>query len=325
MLKVMGAGVDDKTYFLNKRQNSEQQVNLEKKTLVRKFQQYLEVERGLSQNSISSYLSDLQKLDRFLDKEHKELESIVKQDIQNFLKEETRKKLSNRTRARVIASLRQFYNYLSDKNIIGLNPMENIEAPKIEKTLPDYLSKDEIRQLFSAFDTNNALELRDKAMFELLYSCGLRISEACSLRLEDIDLSSMLIRVMGKGERERLVPYGEVAQELLERYLNDSRSQIVYGSNLKYLFISKKGGALSRKSAWRLLKKYMERAGIEKNITPHTLRHSFATHLLQNNADLRSVQELLGHIDISTTQIYTHLAAKDIAEAHQKFHPRSKI
>ena len=321
----MGAGVDDKTYSLNKRQNSEQQVNLEKKTLVRKFQQYLEVERGLSQNSISSYLSDLQKLDRFLDKEHKELESIVKQDIQNFLKEETRKKLSNRTRARVIASLRQFYNYLSDKNIIGLNPMENIEAPKIEKTLPDYLSKDEIRQLFSAFDTNNALELRDKTMFELLYSCGLRISEACSLRLEDIDLSSMLIRVMGKGERERLVPYGEVAQELLERYLNDSRSQIIYGSNLKYLFISKKGGALSRKSAWRLLKKYMERAGIEKNITPHTLRHSFATHLLQNNADLRSVQELLGHIDISTTQIYTHLAAKDIAEAHQKFHPRSKI
>ena len=319
----MGTGVDDKTYFFNKRQNSEQQVNLEKNTLVRKFQQYLEVERGLSQNSISSYLSDLQKLDRFLDKEEKELESIVKQDIQNFLKEETRKKLSNRTRARVIASLRQFYNYLSDKNIIGLNPMENIEAPKIEKTLPDYLSRDEIRQLFSVFDINNALELRDKTMFELLYSCGLRISEACNLKLEDIDLSSMLIRVTGKGERERLVPYGEVAQELLDKYVNDYRSQIVYGSNLEFLFISKKGGALSRKSAWRLLKKYMERAGIEKNITPHTLRHSFATHLLQNNADLRSVQELLGHIDISTTQIYTHLAAKDIVEAHKKFHPRS--
>lgn len=319
----MGTGVDDKTYFFKKRQNSEQQVNLEKNTLVRKFQQYLEVERGLSQNSISSYLSDLQKLDRFLDKEEKELESIVKQDIQNFLKEETRKKLSNRTRARVIASLRQFYNYLSDKNIIGLNPMENIEAPKIEKTLPDYLSRDEIRQLFSVFDVNNALELRDKTMFELLYSCGLRISEACNLKLEDIDLSSMLIRVTGKGERERLVPYGEVAQELLDKYVNDYRSQIVYGSNLEFLFISKKGGALSRKSAWRLLKKYMERAGIEKNITPHTLRHSFATHLLQNNADLRSVQELLGHIDISTTQIYTHLAAKDIVEAHKKFHPRS--
>lgn len=319
----MDTGVDDKTYFFNKRQNSEQQVNLEKNTLVRKFQQYLEVERGLSQNSISSYLSDLQKLDRFLDKEEKELESIVKQDIQNFLKEETRKKLSNRTRARVIASLRQFYNYLSDKNIIGLNPMENIEAPKIEKTLPDYLSRDEIRQLFSVFDVNNALELRDKTMFELLYSCGLRISEACNLKLEDIDLSSMLIRVTGKGERERLVPYGEVAQELLDKYVNDYRSQIVYGSNLEFLFISKKGGALSRKSAWRLLKKYMERAGIEKNITPHTLRHSFATHLLQNNADLRSVQELLGHIDISTTQIYTHLAAKDIVEAHKKFHPRS--
>lgn len=323
MLKIKVTGVDDKTYFSNKRQNSEQQVNLEKNTLVRKFQQYLEVERGLSQNSISSYLSDLQKLDRFLDKEQKELESIVKQDIQNFLKEETRKKLSNRTRARVIASLRQFYNYLSDKNIIGLNPMENIEAPKIEKTLPDYLSRDEIRQLFSVFDVNNALELRDKTMFELLYSCGLRISEACNLKLEDIDLSSMLIRVTGKGERERLVPYGEVAQELLDKYVNDYRSQIVYGSNLEFLFISKKGGALSRKSAWRLLKKYMERAGIEKNITPHTLRHSFATHLLQNNADLRSVQELLGHIDISTTQIYTHLAAKDIVEAHKKFHPRS--
>ena len=148
--------------------------------------------------------------------------------------------------------------------------MENIEAPKIEKTLPDYLSRDEIRQLFSVFDVNNALELRDKTMFELLYSCGLRISEACNLKLEDIDLSSMLIRVTGKGERERLVPYGEVAQELLDKYVNDYRSQIVYGSNLEFLFISKKGGALSRKSAWRLLKKYMERAGIEKNITPHS-------------------------------------------------------
>lgn len=323
MLKINTGSVDDKTYFKNKRQNSEQLVNIEKKTIVRKFQQYLEVERGLSQNSISSYLSDLQKLDRFLGREEKDLDSIVKQDIQNFLKEETRKNLSSRTRARVIASLRQFYNYLSDKKIIGLNPMENIEAPKIEKTLPDYLTKDEIRQLFSVFDINNALELRDKTMFELLYSCGLRISEACNLKVDDVDLGSMLIRVTGKGDRERLVPYGEVAQSLLDRYINEYRNQIVHGLSLKYLFISKKGGALSRKSAWRLLKKYMERAGIQKNITPHTLRHSFATHLLQNNADLRSVQELLGHIDISTTQIYTHLAAKDIVEAHQQFHPRS--
>lgn len=292
-------------------------------SLVNEFQEYLEIERGLSPNSIFSYLSDINKLDRFLTKTQKELVKTTGSDIQAFLREETRKKLSTRTKARVIASLRQFYNYLEKNNKIDDNPMMNVEAPRIERSLPDYLSKDEIKRLFSVFHEENPLELRDKTMFELLYSSGLRITEACQLMLNDIDSENMLVTVSGKGERERLVPFGEVAADLLKNYIENARSMILGQHSSTHLFVSKKGGALSRKSAWRLLKRYMERAKIQKNITPHTLRHSFATHLLQNNADLRSVQELLGHIDISTTQIYTHLASSELKEAHKKYHPRS--
>lgn len=294
-----------------------------KKNLVKDFQEYLEVEKGLSENSIFSYVSDVKKLNRFLAKEKIELQSSTQENINEFLREETRKKISNRTKARVIASLRQFFKYLKDLSLIAENPMENVEAPKIERTLPDYLSQKEILRLFSVFDEYSPLELRDKAMFELLYSSGLRISEACNLELTDLDLDNMLLKVKGKGNRERLVPFGEVALNLLRSYLENARDRILKTHHSKFLLVSKKGGALSRKSAWRLLKRYIERAHINKNITPHTLRHSFATHLLQNNADLRAVQELLGHIDISTTQIYTHLAAPHLKETHKKFHPRA--
>lgn len=292
------------------------------------FENYLQVERGLSENSIFSYISDLNKLNRFLSKSGKGnksgLTALTRKDIQEFLREESRKKISTRTRARVIASLRQFYNYLEANRLIGTNPMEHVEAPKIERTLPDYLEKDEIKKLFKVFDENHPLELRDKTMFELLYSGGLRISEACALKVSDIDMEHMIVHVIGKGGRERLVPFGEMAERLLKRYLKEARPVILREDPSPYLFVSKKGSALNRKSAWRLLKRYINRAGIEKNITPHTLRHSFATHLLQNNADLRSVQELLGHMDISTTQIYTHLVASDLEETHRKHHPRAK-
>ncbi|MDH5721153.1 MAG: site-specific tyrosine recombinase XerD [Spirochaetia bacterium] len=298
-------------------------MNAKKNEVVRDFQEYLEVERGLSPNSIFSYLSDINKLDRFLVKNEKDIIHIEKIDIQSFLREETKKKLSTRTRARVVASLRQFYNFLQQNHIINTNPMENVEAPKIEKSLPDFLTREEIRQLFSVFDVKDPLELRDKTMFELLYSSGLRISEGCALKLGDIDLENMMINVKGKGGRERLVPFGEIAYELLIEYIEKIRVKICGRSHTNYVFVSRKGGALSRKSAWRLLKKYISRAKINKNITPHTLRHSFATHLIQNNANLRAVQELLGHIDISTTQIYTHLASPELKQAHKKFHPRS--
>ena len=291
--------------------------------VVKNFQHYLEVERGLSQNSVFSYISDINKLDRFLEKESKDILAITQSDIKDFLREETRKKLSSRTRARVIASLRQFYKYLEKQNVIKGNPMEKVEAPKIERTLPDFLSKEEIQSLFSVFDDSNPLELRDKTMFELLYSSGLRISEACDLKVADLDMENLLIMVKGKGGRERLVPFGEIADELLKKYFGKPRNFILKDTHSDFVFVSKKGGLLSRKSAWRLLKRYIERAKIDKNITPHTLRHSFATHLLQNNADLKAVQELLGHIDISTTQIYTHVASSQLKDAHEKYHPRS--
>ncbi|MES0490549.1 MAG: site-specific tyrosine recombinase XerD [Leptospirales bacterium] len=292
--------------------------------IVKEFREYLEVERGLSENSIFSYLSDINKFDRFLNKEHKEFTEISRIEIQEFLREETKKQVSTRTKARVIASLRQFYNYLENLKLIDINPMDKVESPKIERQLPDYLTQDEIKKLFSVFVDSNPLEIRDLTMFELMYSAGLRISEACSLKTRDIDMDSLLINVIGKGGRERLVPFGEIAHEQLERYIKSERTEILGDRTSEYLFVSRKGGFLNRKSAWRLLKRYIDRADIKKHITPHTLRHSFATHLLQNNADLRAVQELLGHIDISTTQIYTHLVSDELKKAHKKFHPRSK-
>ena len=294
-----------------------------KEVLLEGFEKYLKVERGLSENSIFSYMSDVSKLDRFLTKSDRDIIESTRQDISNFLREETRKKRSDRTKARVIASLRQFYNYLINNKLILDNPMENVNAPKIEKSLPDFLTKKEIQKLFSTFDENNILELRDKTLFELLYASGLRISEACGLLLSDVDMDNMMIQVRGKGGRERLVPYGEIAEDLLTRYLDGARGSIIKQKKSHFLFVSQKGASINRKSVWRLLKKYMERAKIEKNITPHTLRHSFATHLLQNNVDLRSVQELLGHIDISTTQIYTHVAPMHLKKIHKKHHPRA--
>ncbi|MCB1145487.1 MAG: site-specific tyrosine recombinase XerD [Leptospiraceae bacterium] len=297
-------------------------MNNRKNDMVDDFQHYLEVERGLSQNSIFSYVSDVKKLDRFINGE-KQLLKVTQNDVQAFLREETKKNLSSRTRARVVASLRQFFSYLEDRKIISDNPMNDVEAPKVEKSLPDFLTVQEVQTLFKVFEENNPLELRDKAMFELLYSSGLRISEAVNLIAEDVDFTNLILNIKGKGGRERLVPFGEVARVLLKRYISECRQNILGDHYSDYVFISRKGSALSRKSAWRLLKKYMLRAGIRKNITPHTLRHSFATHLLQNNADLRAVQELLGHIDISTTQIYTHLVVNELHDTHRRHHPRS--
>ena len=187
-----------------------------KRNFVSNFKEYLSIERGLSENSIFSYVSDVQKLEKFLTKEKKQLQSGSEKDIANFLREESRKKLSSRTRARVVASLRQFYGYLENRKLIEVNPMQAIEAPKIEKALPDFLTQEEIRKLFEVFREDNVLELRDKTMFEFLYSSGLRISEACSLLMNDIDRENQILTIKGKGGRERLVPYGEVAAKLQE-------------------------------------------------------------------------------------------------------------
>jgi integrase/recombinase XerD len=290
---------------------------------LKRFKRFLQVEKGLSDNSIYSYTYDLKKLSEFLSTKNKDMLDATQEDIQQFLKfEKTKKKNSERTLARSLAAIRQFYNFISDNFEEIDNPTTKIESPHIKKTLPDFLNVKEVDKLFSSISENDMYELRDKTIFELLYSCGLRISEAIELNYNNIDYENSYIKIFGKGSKERIVPAGDEAIRLLKKYIAESRSDILGTRESDYLFISKKGSKLNRKSVWRLLKNYVIRTKIKKNITPHTLRHSFATHLIENGADLRSVQELLGHMDISTTQVYTHLAKKKLQEIHKKYHPK---
>ncbi|PJZ36592.1 site-specific tyrosine recombinase XerD [Leptospira levettii] len=290
--------------------------------LLQTFQEYLSVEKGLSDNSIYSYGYDLNKFAIFLEKEHINFLEVKANDIMRFLEEERERKISAKTLAREVVAIRQFYKYLRDEKRLDSNPTEKIETPEVARTIPDYLTQAEIEELFKNIKEDNLYELRDKCIFELLYSSGLRISEACNLKMSDIDVENMTITVEGKGGRQRLVPFGEKSLEILKRYLTESRTEILKKRTCDFVFVSKKGSYINRKSVWRLLNHYIKRTKIKKKVTPHTLRHSFATHLLENHADLKSVQELLGHIDISTTQIYTHMANKTLKEVHKKFHPR---
>lgn len=292
--------------------------------LIKEFQDYLLVERGLSENSIFAYSYDIKKFLDYLQKfqKGKAVGVVTSDDIVAFLKQQQEMNISTRSRARELAALRQFFGYLRDEGRVKVNPADKVEPPEIRRTLPDYLTVDEIRSLFTVFDENDPYEIRDRAIFEMMYSSGLRISEACSMKMSDVDLDNLMIAVRGKGGRERLIPFGEQSKQVIDDYLTNSREVILKDRDSEYLFISKKGESLNRKSVWRLLKKYISRTGITKTVTPHTFRHSFATHLIENNADLRSVQELLGHLDIATTQIYTHMAASQLKEVHRKHHPR---
>ncbi len=290
---------------------------------ISRFKKFLQVEKGLSPNSIYSYTYDLKKFSDYLTSINKNIMAATQDDVQQFLKfEKNKKKNSSRTLARSLAAIRQFYNFLSD-NVEDLdNPTSKIESPHIEKTLPDYLTLKEVDKLFASISEDEPYELRDKAIFELLYSSGLRISEAIDLESRDVDFENNFLKVVGKGDKERIVPMNDEAKRLLVKYLDLSRQEILGSRDSEFLFISKKGSKLNRKSVWRLLKNYVTRTSINKNITPHTLRHSFATHLIENGADLRSVQELLGHMDISTTQVYTHLAKEKLQKIHKKYHPK---
>lgn len=297
--------------------------NNEKNYLI-EFQEYLIVERNLSQNSLIAYTQDLKKFFKYTKEKELNILDLTTEDLTKFLKDDSLKNISTRSLVRLIASLRQFYHFLLIKNYIKKNPAEKIEPPKIEKQLPDYLTLEEIQNFFNSFDMNNIFELRNRCIFEIMYVSGLRISEVCNLKLEDIDFQEMEIKVTGKGKKQRIVPFGEKTFDILQQYIKQSRP-FISKHKVKfnhYLFISKKGGKLDRKSVWKFLQKYAQRAGIIRQISPHTFRHSFATHMIQNKADIRIVQELLGHSDISTTQIYTHLDKKHLKEAHKKYHPR---
>jgi integrase/recombinase XerD len=292
---------------------------------VRSFLLFLELEKSLSENTIDSYSFDLRKFIGFLDiMKVDTVDSVTDTHIEKFLsylKKENRAS----TTARILSSLRQFYDYLINNNSIpGLkvNPFVNFDSPKLPRTLPVVLSVEEIDKIFSRIDTSNKLGIRDRTILETMYACGLRVSELINLKCSNILTVEELVRVYGKGSKERVVPVGRSALQWIKLYMEQSRISLSNSRSEDYLFLNWRGKKLSRMAIWNILDKYVKLAGIKKEIHPHILRHSFATHLLEGGADLRSIQEMLGHADISTTQIYTHVDISYLKEVHQRFHPR---
>ena len=284
------------------------------------FLMYLRVERGLSPNTLAAYRNDLAKLSGFARKSARDLLSLSAGDLADFVRSLHKRSLDPKTIARTLVTVRAFYKFLIQDGHLKLDPSATLEAPKSWDTLPKFLANDEVERLLASPDTATDEGLRDKAMLEVLYATGLRVSELVNLVPHDLNLDLGFIKVFGKGGKERAVPLGITAIEWTRKYLA-IRSRII-GSGKSALFITEKGHALTRQAFWRMIVSYGEKAGIG-HVTPHLLRHSFATHLLENGADLRSVQMMLGHSDISTTQIYTHITNERLREIYRKFHPRA--
>ncbi|MBU4310941.1 site-specific tyrosine recombinase XerD [bacterium] len=291
--------------------------------LIEKFLSYLSVERGLAQNTLLSYGSDLRKYIAFLRKSHiLTLGKTTKHEVMTYLLELKDKGLSPTTVARSLVSLKVFYRFLAQEGYLASDPTMNLESPKVWSKLPETLSLREIEVLLEKPDLEDPLGLRDRAALELLYATGARVSELINLKIADANLEVGYLRCLGKGKKERIIPLGSHAQEALKNYLDKGRKRLVGEKDAKELFVNRFGNLLSRQGFWKMLKKYAKRVDFEKRITPHILRHSFATHLLERGADLRSIQEMLGHSDISTTQIYTHVDRERLKEIHRKYHPR---
>jgi len=290
------------------------------------FLTHVRVEKGLSVNTISAYRRDLVKFDEFAKKRKLTLESVSRDALVDFLASLYRQKLESRTVARHLVTLRNFFRFAQVQGLRAEDPSLNLESPKIRKSLPGYLKLEEVEKLLAQPDEKTPMGLRDRAMREVLYSTGLRVSELISLRVMDLDRSAGFVRCIGKGDKERIVPIGKKALALVDRYLRDARPKLVSkGKQVSgtSLFINRRGGNLSRVGVWKILSGYGRRAGMRVALTPHMLRHSFATHLLERGADLRSVQLMLGHSDISTTQIYTHVVEERLKQIYKAHHPRA--
>lgn len=286
------------------------------------FINYLIVEKGLSKNTIDAYSRDLLDFTRHLTGLGMEdLNSVKPLDIVKYLGTLRDSGISPRSGARKLTAIRMFYKFLNTEGYIKNNPTLLVELPKGISRLPKAISLEMVDLLLSSPDTKTPLGLRDKAMFEILYATGLRVSELVSLKVGDVNLDVGYLMAFGKGSKERVVPMGESAQEWVKKYLADGRQKLYKGQS-EYLFINRSGKGLTRQGFWKVIKSYAKRAKITISITPHTLRHSFATHLLERGADLRSVQMMLGHADISTTQIYTHVTTERLKEIHKRHHPR---
>jgi integrase/recombinase XerD len=291
---------------------------------LREYLSGLELERNLSRNTIASYKNDLNTLLNYLEsKSIKDPSEINLNHLNSFFKSLANLGLSPTSSARYHSSLKGFFKYLFLNEYIKSNPMEKVLPPKRGKSLPAVLSFEEIDEILQQPKTDNKLGLRDKSILELMYACGLRVSEIIVLHISDLYLAEEIIRVFGKGSKERFVPVGRSAIKWVEEYLKNSRPLLAKKMKSEnILFLNLRGTKLSRMGVWKIVQRYTSEAGLKKEIHPHTFRHSFATHLLEGGADLRAVQEMLGHVDISTTQIYTHIDREYIKQVHKDFHPR---
>ena len=285
--------------------------------IISSFLDSLYIEKGLSKNTVSSYKNDISSFLSWLNKKQINYQQVSGKNINEFISNLFNSGLKSSSINRKISSIKHFYLFLSKKKIIKYSPADEIETPKQEKYLPISMSEDEVERLLSSPNSNRIIEKRDKAMIEILYATGMRISELVNLKLTDVDFNRSVLKVFGKGSKERLVPYGEKAAEALNIYLRDRKR-----SDSKNVFLSNRGSQITRGAFWQRIKVYIKRENLKSSISPHTLRHAFATHLLNRGADLRSVQILLGHSDLSTTQIYTHIAKQRLGEILKKHHPR---
>lgn len=287
------------------------------------FNDYLKVEKGLSQNSILSYNQDLKKyINHLASSGITEPSKVTSKDISNLLFD-LRGKISVSSISRMLSTIKSFHKFLVREKIISTNPVEFIESPKLEKKIPSFFTFEEINRILKEPNLKNYHGVRDRAILELMYATGLRVSEASFLKISDMNFELGFIKCKGKGSKERLVPLGKVAEGFLQKYIAQARPKFLGKKVSQYLFLAQGGRRLSRQSIWKMIKKIVRLCGIRKRASPHTLRHSFATHLLERGADLRSVQEMLGHSSIITTQIYTHINQTRLKEIHGKYHPRA--
>ena len=290
------------------------------------FLTHVQVEKGLAVNTLSAYRRDLAKFEDFAKKRKLALVAVKRDDLVDFLASLYRQKLESKTVARHLVTLRNFFRHAQVEELITEDPTAHLESPKIRRSLPGYLRLDEVEKLLELPDQATPLGLRDRAMLEVLYSTGLRVSELTSLRVMDLDTKVGCVRCIGKGDKERIVPVGRKALAIVEKYLRHGRIALIgttRGAAGAFLFVNRRGGRISRVGVWKIFSSYGRKAGLRVPLTPHMLRHSFATHLLERGADLRSVQLMLGHSDISTTQIYTHVVEERLKQIYKAHHPRA--
>ncbi len=290
---------------------------------IRTFLNCLRVEKGLSDNTIQAYRRDMVKFAAFATSRNLATKDVRRGDVVDFLGSLYRKGLDSRSVARHLVTIRHFFRFSLMEGHVDDDPAATIESPRFRQSLPEFLSVEEVDRLLAQPDTSAMVGMRDRAMIELMYSCGLRVSELCGLRVADLQAEAGCLRCIGKGNKERLVPVGRQALEAVQRYLRGSRPKLLCEGSSPYLFLNQKGRKVDRIAYWKTLGQYGRKAGLRKALTPHMLRHSFATHLLDRGADLRSVQMMLGHSDISTTQIYTHVVEERLKQVYKAHHPRA--